>query len=175
MEMGVANAEWWREGAKEMLTVPDKSKALCIIPCGSRKIWDKNPSLSSVEADRAYMSPFHRFCKDYAKMFFEHWVILSAKYGFLYPADIVEGPYDVNFSRPSPDKVSFGTLQEQARVKQLLDFQAVVVLAGQKYRKPVTEVFREQAIQFPFEPYKGIGYIQQALKHAIATGNPLHE
>jgi hypothetical protein len=161
------------KGANEMLTIPDKSKALCIIPCGSRKIWDKHPAMGSVEADRAYMSPFHRFCKDYAKMFFDHWVILSAKYGFLYPTDVIAGPYDVTFNRPSPEIVSVDSLFEQARVKDLLHFQEIVVLAGQKYRKPVTEVFCEQAIQFPFEPYKGIGYIQQALKKAIATGQPL--
>jgi hypothetical protein len=131
--------------------------------------------MGSVEADRAYMSPFHRFCKDYAEMYFDQWVILSAKYGFLYPTDVIEGPYDVTFNRPSPEIVSVDSLLEQARIKNLLYFQEIVVLAGQKYRKPVTEVFREQSIQFPFAPYKGIGYIQQALKKAIATGKPLHK
>lgn len=62
-------------------------KRLCIIPCGKKKIWDVQPDAGPVRAEDAYLSPFHQACERYAKTFFDEWVILSAKHGFLRPDD----------------------------------------------------------------------------------------
>lgn len=64
-------------------------RRLCIIPCGKKKIWDKYPDYGPMEAKDVYISPFGKACQAYATMFFENWVILSAKHGFLRPNDIV--------------------------------------------------------------------------------------
>ena len=57
-------------------------RRLCIIPCGKKKIWDKYPDYGPMEAKDVYISPFGKACQAYATMFFENWVILSAKHGF---------------------------------------------------------------------------------------------
>jgi len=71
-------------------------KVLCIIPCGNRKIWDKNPNAGPTRAKDVYIGPFAKKCKEYAEKFYlSSWCILSAKYGFLFPDDIVPGSYNV--------------------------------------------------------------------------------
>ena len=50
-----------------------------------------------MEAKDVYISPFGKACQAYATMFFENWVILSAKHGFLRPNDIVLENYDLAF------------------------------------------------------------------------------
>ncbi|OUM87621.1 MAG: hypothetical protein BAA01_04950 [Bacillus thermozeamaize] len=57
-------------------------KRLCIVPCGSKKVWDKAPSIGATEARHAYIGTFHKACQQYALQFFSDWVILSAKYVF---------------------------------------------------------------------------------------------
>ena len=72
-------------------------KRICIIPCGKKKIWDKHSDYAPMEAKDVYISPFGKACQAYATMFFENWVILSAKHGFLRPNDIVLENYDLAF------------------------------------------------------------------------------
>jgi len=45
-------------------------KVLCIIPCGNRKIWDKNPNTGPTRAKDVYIGPFAKKCKDYAEKFY---------------------------------------------------------------------------------------------------------
>ena len=47
-----------------------------------KKIWDKHLDYGPMEAKDVYISPFGKACQAYATMFFENWVILSAKHGF---------------------------------------------------------------------------------------------
>jgi hypothetical protein len=145
-----------------------RSHRLCIIPCGTRKIWQLQPALGSVEAERAYLSTYHKLCKAYAEHFHYRWVILSAKHGFLDPQDPVDGMYDVSFNKPDSGIISFDELRRQAADKGLDKYPDVQVLAGRKYRAPVAYALgNSSTITYPFERYKGIGYIQQALKRAI--------
>lgn len=78
-------------------------KRLCIIPCGKKKIWDIHPDTGPIRAEDAYLSPFHQACERYAKAFFDEWVILSAKHGFLRPDDTVPENYDVTFGTGHPE------------------------------------------------------------------------
>ncbi len=73
--------------------------AICIIPCGKKKIWDKYPSEGAVSAEEAYIGTFHRLAEQYAKKFFNDWIIISAKHGFLLPHDIVPENYDLTFGQ----------------------------------------------------------------------------
>ena len=55
-------------------------KTLCIIPCGSKKIWDKYPDLGPQKARDVYIGPFAKKCREYAETFYgESFCILSAK------------------------------------------------------------------------------------------------
>ncbi|MEH7431555.1 DUF6884 domain-containing protein [Bacillus thuringiensis] len=142
-------------------------KRLCIIPCGKKKIWDKHSNHGPMEAKDVYISPFGKACQAYASMFFENWVILSAKHGFLRPNDIVLKNYDLAFDSKSDEVISIEKLQKQMVDKSLLQFDEIVLLAGKKHKKVVTKLYPEEMITYPLEGCKGIGYMLQRLKEAV--------
>ncbi|PWE72635.1 hypothetical protein B1R38_12925 [Bacillus cereus] len=142
-------------------------KRLCIIPCGKKKIWDKHSDYGPMEAKDVYISPFGKACQAYATMFFENWVILSAKHGFLRPSDIVLENYDLAFDSKSDEVISIEQLQKQMVDKSLLQFDEIVLLAGKKHKKVVTKLYPEEMITYPLEGCKGIGYMLQWLKEAV--------
>ncbi|MGH0432335.1 DUF6884 domain-containing protein [Bacillus hominis] len=142
-------------------------KRLCIIPCGKKKIWDKYPDYGEVEAKDVYISPFGKACQAYAAEFFENWVILSARHGFLRPNDIVKEDYDLAFDSKSDEIISIEQLKQQMIDKSLLQFDEIVLLAGKKHKKVVTKLYSEEVITYPLEGCKGIGYMLQRLKGAV--------
>jgi hypothetical protein len=100
---------------------------LCIIPCGSAKVWDKQPDAGSTPAKDVYTGGFAKACQNYAQTFFNHWIILSAKYGFLYPDEAIPAPYNVSFTKPTEDTITIPQLQQQVKEKRLDQFQEIVV------------------------------------------------
>ncbi|UJW57864.1 hypothetical protein HXZ66_10820 [Bacillus sp. A116_S68] len=148
---------------------------LCIIPCGNKKIWSKHPNLEAVPASDAYISTFHRLCRAYAERFFTQYVILSAKHGFLFAEDHVPGPYNVSFSMKSSEVISTDTLRKQFENKRLHNYDHYIVLTGKKYVPVINHVMNdENNVEFPLLDFQGIGFMQQALKHALETDEPLH-
>lgn len=148
-------------------------KRLCIIPCGKKKIWDKHSNYGPMEAKDVYISPFGKACQAYATMFFENWVILSAKHGFLRPNDIVLENYDLAFDSKSDEVISIEQLQKQLVDKSLLQLDEIVLLAGKKHKKVVTKLYPEEMITYPLEGCKGIGYMLQRLKEAVKEGEEI--
>ncbi|HCF55465.1 MAG TPA: hypothetical protein DEU03_20520 [Bacillus sp. (in: Bacteria)] len=148
-------------------------KRICIIPCGKKKIWDKHSDYGPMEAKDVYISPFGKACQAYATMFFENWVILSAKHGFLRPSDIVLENYDLAFDSKSDEVISIEQLQKQMVDKSLLQFDEIVLLAGKKHKKVVTKLYPEEMITYPLEGCKGIGYMLQRLKEAVKEGEEI--
>jgi hypothetical protein len=142
-------------------------KRLCIIPCGKKKIWDKYPEYGEAEAKDVYISPFGKACQAYATEFFENWVILSAKHGFLRPNDIVKENYDLAFDSNSNEIISIEQLKQQMIDKDLLQFEEIVLLAGKKHKKIVTKLYPEEIITYPLAGCRGIGYMLQRLKGAV--------
>ncbi|QWH12416.1 hypothetical protein EXW38_14080 [Bacillus mycoides] len=142
-------------------------KRLCIIPCGKKKIWDKYSDYGEAEVKDVYISPFGKACQVYATEFFENWVILSAKHGFLRPNDIVQENYDLAFDSKSNEIISIEQLKQQMVDKDLLQFEEIVLLAGKKHKKVVTKLYPEEIITYPLEGCKGIGYMLQRLKGAV--------
>ncbi|TPV42343.1 DUF6884 domain-containing protein [Bacillus dicomae] len=148
-------------------------KRLCIIPCGKKKIWDKYPNYGPMEAKDVYISPFGKACQAYAAMFFENWVILSAKHGFLRPNDIVLENYDLALDSKSDEIISIELLKQQTIEKDLFQFDEIVLLAGKKHKKVVTQLYPEEIITYPLTGCKGIGYMLQRLKGAVEEGKEL--
>ncbi|PLT49318.1 DUF6884 domain-containing protein [Bacillus amyloliquefaciens] len=149
-------------------------KRLCIIPCGKKKIWDAHSDTGPVRAEDAYLSPFHQACEQYAKAFFDEWVILSAKHGFLRPDDIVPGNYDVTFGTGHPEIMAADELRRQFHEKGFYDIEELVMLGGKKYRSVLNAVIGEhQHITWPLSSYKGIGYMLQALNRAVEEKHEL--
>ncbi|WP_164669246.1 DUF6884 domain-containing protein [Virgibacillus doumboii] len=150
-------------------------KQLSIIPCGRKKIWDKHPDIGEVPAKDAYIGTLHNYCQSYAEKFTDQWVILSAKHGFLLSDDIVDGNYDVAFGQKSDEIITFDRLKEQIHQKQLDQFDKLVILTGNKYKRVIDGCFDDSMPRtFPLLQYGGIGYIIQALKQSVENNRPLH-
>jgi hypothetical protein len=146
---------------------------LVIIPCGRRKIWDKQPWHSGVPARDVYTGPAFRINRQYAERFATAWRILSAKYGFLAPDDMIPGPYDVTFKDARTNPITVELLQEQIRSQRLDGFDIVVALGGKDYRSIVEAAFAPTGVTVaaPFARLP-IGKYMQAVKRAAASGEP---
>lgn len=149
------------------------NRKLCIIPCGSAKIWDKQPSAGPTQAQFVYTGAFAAACQRYARAYYEDWVILSAKYGFLFPEDMVNGTYDVSFVKSSNEVIDLQALREQALSKGLSQYQEITVLGGKHYIERAKAVFNYgQRFILPLSDCKGIGYMLQKLNNSLLENSP---
>ncbi|MBM7598789.1 hypothetical protein JOC34_001146 [Virgibacillus halotolerans] len=149
-------------------------KKLCVIPCGKKKIWDLEAHYPQAPAKEVYLSTFHKLCRQYAEQFTDQWVVLSGKHGFLFPDDMVDGPYDVTFGQRNAKVISIERLKQQVIDKQLDHYDELVILTGKKYKPYINGAFDEMMKKtFPLADYKGIGYMQKALKQAIEAKKSL--
>jgi hypothetical protein len=147
---------------------------LCIIPCGKRKIWDNEPDAGPTNARCVYIGPFAKKCREYAERFYPtSWCILSAKYGFLFPDDIVPETYNVTFKKKSTNPISQDELSNQIIEKELNKFDRIVVLGGKDYVNIIKEVFPKKKIHAPLTNCHGIGDMMGRLNDAIQRGIPL--
>jgi len=149
-------------------------KTLCIVPCGNRKIWDRDPTAGPTPARNVYIGPFAQKCREYAERFYpSSWCILSAKYGFLFPEDIVPGSYNVTFKDRRTNPITLEELSTQIKEKGLDIYDRIVVLGGKEYTDMVEKLFPGKNIYTPLKGYKGIGYMMGALNEALRKGIPL--
>lgn len=148
----------------------EKAERLCIVPCGAAKIWDKQPSFGAVQAQHAYTGVFAAACQRYASMFFDHWVILSAKHGFLYPEELIPEDYNVSFVKSNSETITTQQLIEQVQAKGLTDYKQITVLGGKHYTNRAKEVFTaDQELSFPLSGCRGIGYMLQKVTQAVES------
>ena len=141
---------------------------LCVVPCGSRKTWDKNPDAGPAKARDTYIGPFAKTCIEYAEKFYSNsYVILSAKYGFLFPDEIIPEKYNVTFNDPNTNPTSVEELRKQAERKGLTKYDEIVVVAGSEYVKIVRKVFAGKRIITPLKGFGGMGPMISAMKKAI--------
>lgn len=149
-------------------------KTLCIVPCGNRKIWEKNPKEGPTKAEYVYIGPFAKKCREYAMRFYpSSWCILSAKYGFLFPDELVTGPYNVSFNDKKTNPITTKELFAQVKEKELDNYERIVILGGKNYVEMANEVFSSKAIFSPLSDCKGIGYMMGKLNDSIIRGVPL--
>lgn len=145
-----------------------ENKNLCIVPCGSKKVWDKFPEAGPTPAKDVYIGTFAKKCQEYAaKTCPDSWYILSAKYGFLSPEDIVKGPYNVTFNDKNTNPVSLKDLILQKRQKNLDQYDKIIVVAGKIYKNIIREVFQEKEVENPLEGCRGIGFMMGRLNELI--------
>ena len=147
-------------------------KTLCIIPCGKTKIWDKYPNQGPTCAKEVYIGPFSTKCKEYAEIFYpDDWCILSAKYGFLFPDDIVPGPYDVSFNSKKSNPISLQDLSKQIKDKNINKYEVLVVLGGKNYNIIIKNILENKKLYFPLEGCKGMGFMMKKLNEQISSEN----
>ena len=143
------------------------TKTLCIVPCGKAKIWDKKPEAGSTQARFVYTGSFAGKSIEYAQLAYpDSWVILSAKYGFLFPDDIIPGPYNISFNDKKTNPIKIKELKKQ-KIEKELYYDRIIVLGGKNYTKMTKECFRQAEIITPLAGCKGIGYMLQKLNKMI--------
>ena len=142
---------------------------LVIVPCGKAKIWAKFPQAGPVVAADAYVGAPFKVNRGYAERMGGDWLILSAKYGFLCPADIVPGPYETTFNREATGPVSPAVLREQVKQQGLGRYDEVIGLGGKKYRAAIEAAFEGTNVR-PCFPFAGlpIGKAMAATKLATS-------
>ena len=152
----------------KLISIPE---TLCIIPCGSRKIWDKYPGADPTPAKLVYTGSFSLKCREYAEKFYPGtWCILSAKHGFLFPNDVVEETYNISFNDMKSNPISIEELSRQVKAKRLNDYQDVIIVRGRNYVKMATMVFETQRNHIPLAGCRGLGYMMKKLNEAIIAG-----
>ena len=146
-------------------------KLLVIVPCGSAKVWSKYKDKGPTIAREVYIgAPFvvnRRFAETYA----DHWVILSAKYGFIEPDHIIAEGYEVTFKKQSTNPISYIQLAQQVREKHLYEYDRIICLGGRDYRSMVMKAFADTgvSIEFPAAGMK-LGKSLQFIKHYNPRG-----
>jgi len=149
-------------------------RTLCIVPCGKKKIWSKEPNAGPTKARYVYIGAFAKKCREYAEKFYpSSWCILSAKYGFLFPDEIIPGPYNVSFNNKTTSPISQNELSNQLIEKGLKTFDRIIVLGGRNYVNMINEVFQRKEIHTPLIDCRGIGYMMRKLNESIRRGVPL--
>lgn len=144
---------------------------LCIVPCGTRKIWDVNPSAGPTMAKDVYIGPFAKKCQEYARCFYPNrWCILSAKYGFLGPREVILAPYNVSFNDLKSGPIAVDDLIQQAIGRGLEVFDEVVVLGGKNYVQMIQQVFVGKRVRTPLKGATGIGVMMGWMSEAIRRG-----
>ncbi len=143
-------------------------KTLCIVPCGKKKIWDRNPNAGPVAAKDVYIGHFSIKCKEYAEKFYANsWCILSAKYGFIFPEEKIPGTYDVSFKDKKTHPIGVDDLKLQTEQKRLNNYDRIVVLGGKSYVKVIRNAFKGKIISNPLANCKGLGYMMHYLNESI--------
>jgi hypothetical protein len=128
---------------------------LVIVPCGKAKIWARHPQAGPVVAADAYVGAPFSVNRRYAERMGGDWVILSAKYGFLRPADVVPGAYDTTFTRRSTNPIGPVALREQVEQMRLGRYDDVIGLGGKEYRATIDAAFEGTKVRLSF-PFAGL-------------------
>lgn len=113
-----------------------------LVGCGSQKRTER------CEARDLYASVLFRLSARYADLAYDRWFVLSAKYGVLSPAEIVE-PYERTLR--AGDFHPWGSLVH-ARLCGLVPDATLFVLAGDRYVRPLA-AFRKSLVA----PLAGLG------------------
>lgn len=143
----------------------DEIKTLCIISCGKTKIWDKYPNIGPVKAKRVYTGWITIKYIEYAKLIYpSSWIILSAKYGFLYPNDVIFDTYDIRID--DKESININKLHNQIIDKELHNYDKIVILGSKMYSDVVISLFPDKDISAPLVGLK-VGDIRHTIKELI--------
>lgn len=92
-------------------------------------------------------------------------------YGFLFPDDVVPGPYNVSFNNKKSNPISLNELKTSRSTKKLFKYNNSIVLGGKNYTRIVKAVFADKNVYNPLSKCKGIGFMMHELNEAIENEN----
>lgn len=140
---------------------------LVIVPCGSQKIWSKEPWKGPTVAILVYTGLPFKINSRYARYVGNRWVILSAKYGYIDPYFYIPQNYNVSFNKPTEETVSVEVLSRQIKEMKLLNYCKIIGLGGKEYMDRIKRSFQKfrREVEFPFAGLT-IGRSLSAVKNA---------
>lgn len=149
-------------------------RTIAVLPCGKRKVWDKSIDAGPSKVEDVYIGTLHRLTRQYAELFADDWVILSAKHGFRSKNEIIHNNYDLTFGMKHPCEVTKEVLKRQRDRKEMDKYDRAIILTGKKHQRVITAIGGiTEDDQYPLLGTKGIGEMQQRLKQAIDTNEPI--
>lgn len=127
---------------------------IAVVPCGSAKQVQKCP------AGEMYLGSYHAACRRFAGAWVKahggEVLILSAKYGLLGLADLIE-PYELRMGKPGCVTATF--VLGQAESRGLLAARHVLALGGRDYTRVCEAIWPHCAT-----PLAGVGGIGKQLR-----------
>jgi hypothetical protein len=122
------------------LNSQESTKTLIVVPCADRKIWDIDPFYKGekVPARYAYVGNYSKACIRYAQKREKSgdiFLILSTKYGFLFPDDLIEDYDEKSFI------ISDEPLRLQAEKIDVSQIHSIEVVAPEEYYWKVKKAF----------------------------------
>jgi hypothetical protein len=97
----------------------------------------------------------------------------SAKYGFLWPTDLVEGQHNVSFSRRCDSVVRDVDLRDQVTRLCLSRFSEIVVIAATAYAAAVHRAFADRSVRIrsPLVGLPQYGFHDRSDEKGDSSGN----
>ncbi|NPA23040.1 MAG: hypothetical protein GXO23_01900 [Crenarchaeota archaeon] len=143
---------------------------LCVVSCGKRKIWDTYRNVPArVPACKAYTGTLTRLAIKYAETFYPgSWLILSGKYGLLFPWEEIE---NYNKKLVKVDDRFISLLRSQIEEKDLMKYSRVLILGGENYVKACELAFKSFNIEV-MAPLRGLSMFarMRVLSEALKRG-----
>jgi hypothetical protein len=143
-------------------------KVLIITGCTKEKLGYTNSIKAA--AKKMYQGRLFRTVKEYAETMKLDYVIVSAKYGLIFPDDVIEG-YE-KFLQTKEDVERIRPLVEKRLKPILKNYEKILVIAGEKYREVLRNLWDERFITVKS---KGYGNLCSIIKKVIPNEKSLLE
>jgi hypothetical protein len=169
--------EWWKtkEITKKMKNrertslefLRDKKKVLILTSCTKNKLGYDDTHTS--QAQDMYQGTLFKKVKMYADIMHFDYRIISAEYGLLLPTDHING-YNKRLKTAKDVKEIQGGVEEKL-LDQIAPYETIVVIAGEKYRDVLLNLFSDE--RFVFLKARGIGEMIKIVSDAIPKNRKL--
>lgn len=137
----------------------DKGKVLIITGCSKKKL--NSDGSMSAKAKDMYEGTIFRFIRRYAERMSYDYVIISAKYGLLFPDQIIDGYDQVIRTRGDIERLK--PIVERELRKVIKKYDKIVVIAGAKYRDVLVGLWDDR---FVYLKSGGIGELCSIVKRS---------
>ena len=154
--------------ATELSSLSEGDKVLVITECTKEKL-AHNDSLRA-PAKIMYQGRLFKNVRNYCETMGFDCVIISAKYGLLFPEDVIKGYEKVLQTKEDIRRIQ--PLVEDKLKPILKNYEKIVVIAGEKYREVLRNLWDERFIAVKS---KGYGDLCSIIKKATPKGKSLLE
>jgi Family of unknown function (DUF6884) len=141
---------------------------LVVVPCGKQKIWASKPDAGPTAAKDAYTGAPFKVNRRYAEARGGDWVVLSARYGFLEPDEVIPGPYEATFNSQKSRPIDLLELRLQVGYRRLDRYTEVIGLGGAEYQAALRMAFGLTCVPVTF-PFAGLAIGRAMAATAEAT------